>query len=181
MSIKILASNLIGLEAFCNDPVNVLTSTENGTVAIFDKNQPVFYAVTPKRLEQLLAYEASSTLPTSDVTLEEEFFDTDVSGKKDLSIPNGKYKMYDGWHPDKDFLRLASVWGIILTSEVTPAEIASFIDYWKAEGKFFYHTQWLQKFARSVQQGRIRGKNQVQRDLNHTPEPDQKIPDGFRG
>lgn len=37
MSIKILASNLIGLEAFCNDPVNVLTSTENGTVAIFDK------------------------------------------------------------------------------------------------------------------------------------------------
>ncbi|WP_024528454.1 primosomal protein DnaT [Serratia fonticola] len=181
MSIKVLASNLLGLEAFCNDPVSALDTADSGTIAILDKNHPVFYAVTPERLEQLLAYEAGSIRSHSDVSIDEELFDFDIDSDNSTSIPSGKYRMHDSWQPDNDFLRLASVWGVILTSAITPAELASFIDYWKAEGKFFYHTQWLQKFARSVQQGRLRGNGQVKRDLNHTPEPDQEIPDGFRG
>lgn len=181
MSIKVLASNLIGLEAFCNDPVSALASADRGTIAILDSNQPVFYAVTPERLEQLLAYEAGSVRSHSDVSVDEELFDFDIDSNDGIAIPSGKYRMYDGWKPDNDFLRLASVWGVILTSAITPAELASFIDYWKAEGKFFYHTQWLQKLARSVQQGRLRESSQVKRDLNQTPEPDREIPDGFRG
>ncbi|CDG95821.1 primosomal protein DnaT [Xenorhabdus bovienii] len=181
MSMKILASNLIGLEAFCCNPVNTLASVEHGTVAVFDNNQPVFYVVTPERLAQLLEYEAVAISPRSDIKLDDELIDFDMDSPVNPFIPRGKFRMYEGWQPDNDFVRLAAVWGIILTSPVTSAELASFITYWKTEGKFFYHTQWLQKLARSIQQGRMLQGGQLKRDLNHTPEPDQSIPDGFRG
>ncbi|EPR9140274.1 DnaT-like ssDNA-binding domain-containing protein [Cronobacter sakazakii] len=93
----------------------------------------------------------------------------------------GKFAISPDWKPDPDFRKQAAIWGIPLTKEVTPQELASFIDFWQAEGKAFHHTQWQQKLARSVQQSRNRVNGRIGRDVNAIPEPEDEIPPGFRG
>ncbi|PQZ45624.1 primosomal protein [Cronobacter sakazakii] len=93
----------------------------------------------------------------------------------------GKFAISPDWKPDPDFRKQAAIWGIQLTKEVTPQELASFIDFWQAEGKAFHHTQWQQKLARSVQQSRARVNGRTGRDVNAIPEPEDEIPPGFRG
>ena len=95
---------------------------------------------------------------------------------------NKKFSMHPHWMPDKDFIRHAALWGIILTKEASKTELAAFISYWQAEGCFFYHIQWQQKLARSLQKSRsIEYKLQKKRDITYTPTPDKTIPHGFRG
>lgn len=181
MSVKILTSTVIGLDAFCQDPVNALATVNEGALAVFNNNMPVLYAVTPERLAQLLALEESARLPPSDVTLEQPFYQDALPPQTAIATPLGKFAMYRGWRPDKDFLRQAAIWGVALTAPITTAELASFVDYWQAEGRLYHHVQWQQKLARSVQQGRMGLGGKLRPDVNQLPEPDQSIPDGFRG
>lgn len=64
--------------------------------------------------------------------------------------PFGKFPMFADWQPGGDFLRQAAVWGCALTTPATPQELASFVDYWQAEGKAFAQAQWEQKLARNL-------------------------------
>ncbi len=180
MSVKILTSTIIGIDAFCQDPAQALQATEQGAVAVFANNAPQFYALTPQRLAQLLAAEAAMQA-RNDVALDEDLFQDDAASPVAIAVPAGKFSLYDGWQPDADFVRLAAVWGVPLSAPVTPAELASFVAYWQAEGRMFHHVQWQQKLARSLQVGRATNGGQPRRDLTQVAEPDHTIPDGFRG
>ncbi len=175
MSVKILTSTLIGLEAFSQDPRQALQQAENGTLAVLDNYAPVLYAVTPERMAHLLALEAAQP---SDVTLDDSLYD-DLPAT--LPTPVGKFAMYSGWQPDADFQRQAAIWGVALSEPVTPAELASFTAYWQAESRLFHHVQWQQKLARSVQMNRVANGGQPKRDMMQISNTDYNIPDGFRG
>ncbi|CAH0492333.1 unnamed protein product [Peronospora farinosa] len=74
MSAKILTSTLIGLDAFRQDPLTALQQAEKGTLAVLDNYAPVMYAITPKRLAELLALEAAARQP-NDVALDDSLYD----------------------------------------------------------------------------------------------------------
>jgi len=177
MSVKILTSTLIGLEAFRQDPQSALQQAEDGMLAVLYNYTPVMYALTPARLAQLLALEAAAQQP-SDVALDDSLYD-DVSAT--LHKPVGKFAMYDGWQPDADFTRQAAIWGVALSEPVTAAELAAFVAYWQAEGRLFHHVQWQQKLARSLQMNRAANGGQPRRDITQISSTDYDIPDGFRG
>ncbi|HDK7323743.1 TPA: hypothetical protein PTW02_004283 [Cronobacter sakazakii] len=70
----------------------------------------------------------------------------------DLSYPIGKFPMTAAWQPSSNFRQQAATWGVILPEPgYSPAELASFRDYWISEGRVFTQIQWEQKFARSLQ------------------------------
>lgn len=177
MSVKILSSTLAGLDSFCRDPLAALHQADNGTLAVLQDNAPAFYALTPQRLAALLALEAAARQP-SDVALDDTLFQPDSAA---LAIPAGKFAMYQGWQPDSDFQRQAAIWGVALSEPVTPAELATFVAYWQAEGRPFHHVQWQQKLARSVQMNRAANGGQPKRDSTQVSNTDYDIPDGFRG
>lgn len=179
MSSRILTSTVIGVDEFIRDHASVLARTEGGAVAVFANNAPAFYAVTPARLEQLLALEARLARPASDIALDTQFFDEPSAAP--VSVPMGKFPMYADWQPDADFQRMAALWGIALAQPVTPEELAAFVAYWQAEGKVFHHVQWQQKLARSVQMNRSSQGGTAKRDVNAISQPDNHIPPGFRG
>ena len=88
-----------------------------------------------------------------------------------LSEPIGKFPMTDGWHPSPDFRRRAALWGVALSEpEFTPAELATFRDYWAAEGKVFTQVQWEQKFARHGNHVRAQVKP-VSKGVSHAAAP----------
>ncbi|WP_373962672.1 primosomal protein DnaT [Kosakonia sacchari] len=179
MSSRILTPNVIGIDEFVRDPACVLARTEGGAIAVFANNSPAFYAITPQRLEQLLALEAQLARPISDISLDAQFYEEPAAAP--VNVPMGKFAMYAGWQPDADFQRLAAMWGIALAHPATPEELASFVAYWQAEGKVFHHVQWQQKLARSLQIGRSNQNGAAKRDINALSEPDNQIPPGFRG
>ncbi len=76
---------------------------------------------------------------------------------------------------------MAALWGIPLAQPATSEELASFVAYWQAEGKVFHHIQWQQKLARSIQMNRATFTSSARRDVNAIAQPDDHIPDGFRG
>lgn len=173
---KILSSTCIDIKSFCYNFDAALINSVQGITALTNENKIIMYAVTPKRLEQLLKLEKSIPNPVDIHTVKK-------NNKNSLSVfshPIGKFKMYDTWKPDVDFLKLAAIWGIPLYSSVTSSELASFISYWKAEERIFYHIQWQQKLARNVQLNRINNKLYL-KNINNFNEPDPYIPDGFRG
>ncbi|GAA0483421.1 MULTISPECIES: primosomal protein DnaT [Tatumella] len=180
MPVKILASSIIGLDEFSQDPVSALQSAGQGTLAVFNQNAPVMYALTAERLAELLAAETALQRP-ADIVLDEQFFDPQAASPAALRIPAGKFPMFAGWQPDKDFQRQAALWGIALSEPVTDEELASFVAYWQAEGRVFHHVQWQQKLARSLQTGRVTKYSQGRRDLTGVAEPDRQTPNGFRG
>lgn len=177
MSVKILTSTLIGLDAFRQDPLNALQQADKGTLAVLEDYAPVMYAITPERLAQLLALEAAVQQP-NDVALDDSLFDEAPAA---IHTPVGKFAMYDGWQPDADFSRQAAIWGVALSESVTASELAAFVAYWQAEGRLFHHVQWQQKLARSIQMNRAANGGQPKRDITQLPNPDRTIPDGFRG
>ena len=183
MSVKILASSITSLDTFSRDPETALKSGDRGVITVLDNNMPIFYAVTPERMAELLAFEEAASRANSDVVLEECLFSDEAVAPTVANIPTplGKFVMYPGWQPDTDFLRMAAMWGCILTAPVTPTELASFVAYWQAEGKAFHHVQWQQKLARSIQQNRMSNGGQPKRDINDIGEQDYSIPKGFRG
>lgn len=117
MSAKILTSTLIGLDAFRQDPLTALQQAEKGTLAVLDNYAPVMYAITPKRLAELLALEAAARQP-NDVALDDSLYDDSPAA---IHTPAGKFAMYQGWQPDADFTRQAAIWGVSLGEPVTPA------------------------------------------------------------
>lgn len=178
MSAKILTSTLTGLDAFCQAPQQALRQMDNGALAVLDNYTPLFYAVAPERLAQLLALEAAVQQP-SDVALDPSLYDTATVEAQ--PVPAGKFAMYSGWQPDADFQRQAAIWGVALSEPVTEAELAAFIAYWQAEGRLFHHVQWQQKLARSIQMNRAASGGQPKRDITQISSTDYHIPDGFRG
>ena len=110
MSAKILTSTLIGLDAFRQDPLTALQQAEKGTLAVLDNYAPVMYAITPKRLAELLALEAAARQP-NDVALDDSLYDDSSAA---IHTPAGKFAMYQGWQPDADFTRQAAIWGVAL-------------------------------------------------------------------
>ncbi|WP_312054925.1 primosomal protein DnaT [Pantoea brenneri] len=177
MSVKILTSTLIGLDAFRQDPLTALQQAENGTLAVLEEYAPVMYAITPARLAQLLALEAAARQP-NDVALDDSLYDDAPAA---ISAPVGKFAMYAGWQPDADFTRQAAIWGVALSEPVTATELAAFVAYWQAEGRLFHHVQWQQKLARSIQMNRAANGGQPKRDITQISSTDYDIPDGFRG
>ncbi|AFJ48450.1 primosomal protein DnaT [Shimwellia blattae] len=166
MSSRVLTSDVMGIDTFRQDPVGALASTESGTLAVFENNGPAFYAITAERLAALLACEEKASQALTDVTLDNTLFGQDAAAPAMTPAPFGKFAMYPGWQPDADFLRMAALWGIALTQPVTPEELASFIAYWQAEGKFFHHVQWQQKLARSIQINRAANGGKPRHDMN---------------
>jgi len=172
MSIKILVPTATNLANFKKDPVSALSAAKEGALAIFQNNIPIMYAVTPSLLNKLFSIN----------NLFQEQNKNNI--KKNTSLkknPIGKFPMYQEWTPDLDFLKQAAIWGIILHEPISHSELALFISYWQAEGRFFHHIQWQQKLARSVQQNRMLNIMYKKRDINDLPKPDQNIPEGFRG
>lgn len=162
---KILISQHTTLDLFCKNPINILETSNNGAIAILKNNTPVFYAVTPYFLKKIFDLEYHSIYKNTQ--------------QKNI---NKKFSMHAKWTPDKNFIHQAALWGIILDKEVSKSELTSFISYWEAEGCFFYHIQWQQKLARSLQKSRSMDNfSQKKRDITYIPTPDQTTPDGFRG
>lgn len=164
MSCKVLTRDVISIDAFIQSPEQALNQTETGMTAVFCDNTPLFYAVTPARMAQLLAMEQQSAISEPGVLYE--------------IASRGKFAMYPQWKPDSEFQRMAALWGVQLTRPVTSAELQTFISYWQAEGKMFHHVQWQQKLARSVQLNR---NGTVRRDITASSLPDEHIPAGFKG
>lgn len=162
---KILASKNINLDLFCKNPIKIITKNENEALSISKNKKILFYAITPLLLKKILNFEYN---------FEKEDIEKENKIKK-------KFSMYPKWNPDKDFIKKSALWGIILEEEVSKHELSAFTSYWEAEGCFFYHIQWEQKLARSLQ--RVRSFNTVkkQKDITYIPIPDQTTPDGFRG
>lgn len=181
MSSKILTPDVVGIDAFHSDPQGALARAENGALAVFINNTPAFYAVSPARMAALIALEARLNAPQSDVTLEDNLFNELATQTHAVPVPMGKFAMYPAWKPDDDFQRMAALWGVNLLHPVTDEELTTFISYWQAEGKVFHHVQWQQKLARNIQIGRASNGGLPRRDINSVPEPDNHIPDGFRG
>lgn len=83
----------------------------------------------------------------------------DYPGQSGMSFSTapgfGKFVMTPGWEPSADFRQRAAYWGSpvseTLSSQDLKAALASFTDYWIAEGKVFNQVQWEQKFARHLQ------------------------------
>lgn len=68
----------------------------------------------------------------------------------------GKFQMFSDWMPEADFVKKAAIWGKPIGEGYASAELAEFIDYWKAEGKVFHQAQWEQKLAISINVSRSR-------------------------
>lgn len=86
--------------------------------------------------------------------------------------PEGKFAMFYGWQPDPDLVRRAAIWGINLISPPQETEIAEFVTYWQAEGKFFAQIQWEQKLARRLQISRQNKLTQPEEGVPHWNSPE---------
>ncbi|QCI22492.1 primosomal protein DnaT [Buchnera aphidicola] len=162
---KVLVSDNVSLDLFCKNPIQNLEKSKKGIMAVLKNNSPIFYVITPDLLKKM--FDLNDCLLNQN-TIQQKFIK--------------KFSMHPKWTPDKDFIRQAALWGIILTEEISESELASFISYWQAEGCFFHHIQWQQKLARSLQKSRsIIYTSQKKRDITYIPTPDQTIPNGFRG
>lgn len=164
---NILISKNINIDLFCQNPIKILEKNEHNIIAVLKKNKPIFYVINPNIFKDF--FNINSYLNNSNIQKEKEKYIK-------------KFSMYTEWTPDKDFLAQSKLWGIHLTQEVSLSELAYFISYWKAERCLFYHVQWQQKLARSLQKSRSMNyfKNK-KRNINEIPIPDQKTPNGFRG
>lgn len=145
--------------------MQIIKTTKNGTLSISKNKKILFYVITPSVLKKIF-------------DLEYNFENKNTKQEEKIKQ---KFSMHSKWTPDKDFVRKAALWGIILEKEASKYELSAFISYWEAEGCFFYHVQWEQKLARSLQRVRSFNLLKKQKDITYIPVPDQKIPDGFRG
>lgn len=106
-----------------------------------------------------------------------------LAGSTPGETASGKFAMFDDWQPDPDLVRRAAIWGISLKTPPQATEIAEFVTYWKAEGKFFAQAQWEQKLARNVQQRRSRTVTYSapqKRDIHDFGSMSYETPEGFR-
>ncbi|QCI15728.1 DnaT-like ssDNA-binding domain-containing protein [Buchnera aphidicola] len=163
---KKFISDNINLDVFCKNPIKFLEMSNNGSLVILKNKTPVFYVIRPCLFEKIFDIKYNLS---------------DKNDKKQNI--NQKFAMHLQWIPDKDFIHQAALWGFFLTEEVSKAELLCFINYWQAEGCFFYHIQWQQKLARSLSKSRSLNNyiSNKKRDITYIPTPDQTVPHGFRG
>lgn len=50
---QILAEQVASITALKRDPMGVMKESENGLIAILNRNQPAFYCITPELLSQM--------------------------------------------------------------------------------------------------------------------------------
>ncbi|CAL4317841.1 primosomal protein DnaT [Buchnera aphidicola] len=163
---KILFSKNITLNAFCQNPMQIIKSKKNNIISISKNKKILFYVINPDFLKKLFDIEKYN--------LQNKITETE---KKIIK----KFSMHSNWKPDADFIKKSALWGISLDKEISQFELASFISYWEAEGCFFHHIQWQQKLARSLERSRSINIIKQKNDITYIPIPDQKIPEGFRG
>lgn len=166
---KVLTRDVLGITSFIQNPGAALNQAEAGAVAVFADDVPLFYALTPQRMAQLLMLERRVSVVPCVSSLPRQL---------SMTAPVGKFAMFAGWQPDAEFQQLAALWGIRLATPVSAGELQSFVSYWQAEGKMYHHIQWQQKLARSVQ---ISRNGRVRHDIAARSQPDEHIPDGFQG
>lgn len=176
MSAKILIPTLVSLEEFKEYPLGSLQKSDCGIIAVLEDYTPVLYAITPDRLEALLAAEKLSQHKIST-----KFEDDSARKIVEKITPIGKFAMYEGWTPDADFSQQAAIWGINITEPINNAELAAFVAYWQAEGRLFHHVQWQQKLARSIQLSRTPSFGKKKSRAINISDANYDIPDGFRG
>ncbi|WP_343189476.1 DnaT-like ssDNA-binding domain-containing protein [Buchnera aphidicola] len=158
---------LIGtnLKNFLKNPLKILKKIKKKKLIIFKKKIPIMYILNIKTFNKLLKYKIKYK---------------NYKKKIKKTEKNKKFIMHKHWKPDKNFLKQASLWGIKLYKTATKTELASFISYWNAEKRSFYHIQWQQKLARNLQQ--IRNMiNIKKKNINNISKLEYKIPYGFRG
>ncbi|WP_041068573.1 primosomal protein DnaT [Candidatus Ishikawella capsulata] len=180
MSVNIQNTTIISLKKFCQNPLRFLYNADNSIIAVCENDITIFYAITPKKLTEILEIKTTYKKANS-ISLDNKFNNLLVS--KRLTVPLGKFAMYKDWQPDEDLQHCAAIWGIALYEPITAAELAAFVDYWKAEGKLFHHIQWQQKLVRSVYRKRSL-KKKYHKDKSHLTDTlirDFNIPYGFRG
>lgn len=174
----------VDIHHFCKNPNIFLKKEKKKIITILKNNKPLLHLITPDRFLQLLKIESlyfKKKMYSESYFLKNIFSSNKYLDKeKNENIYLGKFRMYSQWEPDKNFLKLAATWGIHLDNFVKKSELASFITYWKAEGKLYHHIQWQQKLAYSVQFSRLR-KKQFKNNITETYEPDTFIPYGFKG
>ncbi|MES3577602.1 DnaT-like ssDNA-binding domain-containing protein [Enterobacter cloacae] len=97
-------------------------------------------------------------------------------------VPPNKFRMHPDWKPLPGFCERASDWGHSLPPApgFSAAQLRQFKDYWRDELTSRTHTQWEMAFAESLSHQKPK-KIPKSRDVNHIPEPSNKIPKGFRG
>lgn len=158
------------LQDFCQQPDEVL-ECGHPVITLIHGQKVVAYLLSPDHYHGLIRPANNPNAP--------------LTTAPELAAPPGKFAMYPGWQPDQDFIQLAAIWGTLLTQPPTAPELAAFVSYWQAEGKMFHHIQWMQKLTRSVQVSRgiiaSAAKTAGKRDITQISEPDQTVPDGFRG
>ncbi|CAL4042026.1 Primosomal protein 1 [Buchnera aphidicola (Anoecia corni)] len=154
MSINLIVSNIVTFELFCKSPKKYLClGNESGIVEI-KKNKPIMYVVSASLLNKLVSITYKEYF--SESVRESKKILVDFKKKKNLPVftVEKKFKMYDEWVPDDDFIKKSLIWGINLITPVTESELSFFISYWKVEGRYFYHIQWQQKLAQSLDYSR---------------------------
>lgn len=181
MSLKILTSTLIDLKELLNKSIS-FKNTDHDTIALMKKNKPAMYLLSPKRLSKLLKIELKYLKKNKKSCRSKKKL---FKAMDDNINYNEKFRMHKSWYPGKDFIQLSSLWGINITYEVTQEELQSFISYWQVENKICYHVQWQQKLARNIQLNRTQKifnkKKFLSQDINYIPQPNNKIPYGFKG
>ncbi|QTM69086.1 primosomal protein DnaI [Buchnera aphidicola (Hormaphis cornu)] len=180
MNFKTVISSFTTLNAFIKNPLKFLKASKNGAVAVSNNNTLVMYAVSPHLLKKLFSIAMqfkNCNISKTNRTLYTNTFEKNYSNN---TIPIRKFAMHNKWKPDIDFIRQASTWGITLQYSVKKEELKAFIDYWKVEGRFFYHIQWQQKLARNLEQHRRMFSITKNRSINQKFIPDKVVPDGFR-
>jgi len=154
MAINLIISTILNTSSFYKNPLkSVFLTKKFGIIEVKEKNVPVMYMLDPNLLHKLVSitYRTDalqcffSKKDAKNVSLKKEPFNF---------LVEEKFKMYDKWTPDNNFIKKSSIWGFNLSHQVTNYELASFISYWKAEGRYFYHVQWQQKLAQSLNYSR---------------------------
>jgi len=183
MSINLIVTNIVTFELFCKNPKKYLRLGNKSGIVEIKKNKPIMYVVSAKLLNKLVS-----------ITYKEYFSESVIESKKLLidfekkkSIPffavEKKFKMYDEWVPDDNFLKKSLIWGIHLVTPVTESELSFFVSYWKVEGRYFYHIQWQQKLAKSLDYSRNKSFLSNKKEKNIFEKESylsNEVPIGFR-
>ncbi|WP_343154800.1 DnaT-like ssDNA-binding domain-containing protein [Buchnera aphidicola (Pseudoregma panicola)] len=176
MNIKKLNTLNITIENFLKNPLKFLEKSKKKIILISKNNNSMVYIFNKKKITKIFnkikKYKKKNCKNNFNKIMSIEKFNLKNKIEK-------KFSMHDNWKPGKNFIKKASIWGIKIIKNVSKSELKSFIDYWKAEGRFLHNIQWQQKLAYSLQVTRsIKSKKYIHN--NKICKKNNFIPDGFR-
>ncbi|WP_343189107.1 DnaT-like ssDNA-binding domain-containing protein [Buchnera aphidicola (Chaitoregma tattakana)] len=177
MNIKNMNTLNITIENFLKNPFKFLKQSKKKIILILKNDIPVTcitnFKFIKKNFEKLKKYEKKKRYDKFSKIISTEQLNNNYN-------TTNKFAMHDNWHPDKNFIQKASIWGIKIKNNVSKSELKSFIDYWKAERRFLYHIQWQQKLAYSLKITRSSKHKMFQEEPNKIYKKNNFVPDGFR-